>query len=91
MSAYEIIVSGKVQGVGFRMNTKQFALKKNLIGFVKNLSDGSVQIKLRGNEDNLKKLKDFIKNEPGWSIVKKIDVEEIDDTDIDDFNSFVIC
>ena len=36
------VVTGRVQRVGFRNYTHQIALELNLVGFVKNVSDGSV-------------------------------------------------
>ena len=51
-----IIVSGRVQGVFYRLSTKRKAKILNLTGWVKNLSDGTVEIIVEGEEDNLRKL-----------------------------------
>lgn len=40
----KIQVSGRVQGVGFRFFTYQQAKKLNLLGYVKNLDNGDVEI-----------------------------------------------
>jgi acylphosphatase len=48
-------VSGRVQGVGFRNWTQKTAQKMNISGWVRNLSDGRVEIKAKGSEmDELK-------------------------------------
>lgn len=48
MINYHILVSGMVQGVGFRWSTYQLAKKLGLTGFVKNLPDGQVYIEVQG-------------------------------------------
>lgn len=53
---YEIIVSGRVQGVSFRYYTQKQALKLRLVGHVKNQADGSVKIIAQGEKLNLDKL-----------------------------------
>lgn len=50
------IVSGKVQGVGFRATTHHFALNLGLTGSVRNLPDGTVEINAQGNQEILDKL-----------------------------------
>lgn len=47
------IVHGKVQGVGFRMTTYDFALGIGIKGIVRNLPDGSVEIKAQGSQGDL--------------------------------------
>jgi len=50
------IVKGKVQGVGFRATTKLIAEKLQLTGFVRNLSNGDVEICAQGEKEILKQL-----------------------------------
>ena len=53
MRAVRIIVSGHVQGVGFRAFTQQRASQLYLAGWVRNLSDGSVEIHAEGDNDKV--------------------------------------
>ncbi len=53
---FNIVVWGKVQGVGFREAVKKEALKLGLKGYVKNLPNGTVFIEAEGNEESLNKL-----------------------------------
>lgn len=44
---------GRVQGVGFRWNTKEAVSNYKVTGYVKNLSDGRVEILLEGNKEDI--------------------------------------
>ncbi len=55
-----IRVTGRVQGVFFRVYTRDFARNlPEVTGYVKNLRDGRVEILAEGNETSLKKLADW--------------------------------
>ena len=45
-----ILVSGRVQGVGFRYRTYYLAQNLGLTGWVQNLDDGRVEMELQGDE-----------------------------------------
>lgn len=49
----KLLFSGLVQGVGFRFTARDFANKYKLKGWVKNLSDGRVELDIEGREDVL--------------------------------------
>ena len=44
----EVYYSGRVQGVGFRYRVRSLAARFAVTGFVKNLSDGRVQVVVEG-------------------------------------------
>ncbi len=48
MVTKQIIIEGRVQGVGFRYTTRQLAGKFALSGWVKNLPDGDVELVVEG-------------------------------------------
>lgn len=48
-----IIVSGRVQGVGFRWVCMKYATLYHLTGNVRNLEDGNVEIHIQGEEKDL--------------------------------------
>lgn len=52
--ALHVFYSGRVQGVGFRFAVLNIAEELKVIGWVKNLSDGRVEITAESDEDNLK-------------------------------------
>ncbi|MFH1425195.1 MAG: acylphosphatase [archaeon] len=78
MRTFKINVKGRVQGVGFRVNTKKFCDKFGLKGFVKNLDDGLVEIVFSGSDKGLNGFVEWLKSNPGLSRVDNVDVEEID-------------
>lgn len=76
MQHYKIIIEGKVQGVWFRVSTRDEAIRIGLKGFVRNERDGSVYTEVEGEEQVLN---DFVR----WchigseqSDVQKVSVKE---------------
>ncbi len=67
---------GKVQMVGFRYSTLQKAEELKLVGTVENLRDGSVEIEIQGEEENIDKFIEWSKLGPPYANVKKIIVED---------------
>jgi len=53
MIAKRAIYEGRVQGVGFRYTVKQIAMGYDVIGNVKNLPEGTVELNLMGEEDEV--------------------------------------
>ena len=51
-----IIFTGRVQGVGFRYTTQNFANTLRIKGWVKNLSDGRVEMMAEGTREQLDNL-----------------------------------
>ncbi|SDN74449.1 acylphosphatase [Alkalicoccus daliensis] len=53
MPRYDITVTGRVQGVGFRYFAQLEAKQRELTGWVKNEDDGSVRMEAEGKEEAL--------------------------------------
>jgi len=51
-----IIFTGTVQGIGFRFTVQRYALELDLVGWVKNLTNGSVEAMIEGSKENIEKL-----------------------------------
>ena len=88
MKQIEAIVSGKVQGVGFRMYTQKKARQLDVRGYVKNLSNGDVEIVAVGEVAAVDALIEWAKNGSPSAAVKNIRVKTI--TDTEDFANFAI-
>ncbi|MBU2589860.1 MAG: acylphosphatase [Nanoarchaeota archaeon] len=76
MKRVRIIISGDVQGVYFRANIKENAVMLDLNGFVRNLSDGSVEAVFEGEESDIEEIIDYCKEGPRGAKVLDVDVEE---------------
>ena len=53
MIARKYFFEGRVQGVGFRYSVKQLAKGFDVLGWVKNLADGRVELQIMGEEEEL--------------------------------------
>jgi acylphosphatase len=74
--AYRFIVQGTVQGIFFRQFVKGHAEDLKLMGFVRNLDDGTVEVVAEGEDDNLKRLLGFLKKGPAHAQIRDVKVEE---------------
>jgi acylphosphatase len=70
--AYKYIVSGRVQGVGFRWFVQQQAHELNIKGTVKNLINGDVEIIAQGDISTLEDFKSRVRKGPALSRVDTI-------------------
>lgn len=69
---YDIIITGKVQNVGFRFYAQKSAHELEITGFVKNQKDGSVYIEAEGEEESLKQFVDWCHKGPPWANVETV-------------------
>ncbi len=86
MKRLHIFVSGRVQGVFFRANTVKVANKLGIKGWVKNLSDGRVEIVAEGSEEKLREFVEWLKKGPMLAKVTDLIIEE--QTPTNEFKNF---
>ncbi len=53
MTSLRVIISGRVQGVGFRYTTRELAHGFDVCGTVRNLPDGTVEIMVAGEREEV--------------------------------------
>jgi acylphosphatase len=70
-------VTGSVQGVFFRMHTRQQALRHGLSGWVRNLPDGRVEGMASGDTDALKDLQDWLWRGPQRARVTAVEIQTL--------------
>ena len=87
MSARRAVVSGRVQGVGFRYFAERAARKAGVCGWVRNLPDGRVETVVEGSDDAVERYLTEIRKGPMGSRVTDVAVE---DRQPDNFASFEI-
>ena len=78
-------VRGRVQGVGFRWWTRGVARQLGVTGTVRNLADGSVEVRARGDEPALATLRESIGQGPPGAAVTSIDEEPAEGVETRDF------
>jgi len=71
----EVIVSGAVQGVFFRHNTRKQAEKNGVCGWVRNLYDGRVEAVFEGEKENVERMIEFCKRGPPGAEVTSVQVD----------------
>ncbi|MBA5729043.1 acylphosphatase [Aerococcaceae bacterium INB8] len=88
MKTTELIVSGRVQGVGFRNYVSQIAKDLDVKGNVRNLSDGDVKIIVQTDDDTLNKMVEQIKQpQHHFMKIKDVAINELQlDKVYDDFS-----
>lgn len=69
-------VSGEVQGVGFRQATALQAERLELDGWVRNLTDGRVEVLFEGNEAGVAELSDWLQQGPENAQVSALELHE---------------
>ena len=67
-----MIISGRVQHVGFRQFVSRYANAMALSGWVRNLYNGDVEVFVQGNEDTLSRFIDVCKKGPLFSKVTDV-------------------
>jgi len=70
-----IIVSGRVQGVGYRNNTFKQAKKIGVNGWVRNLGDGKVEAVFEGGKQEVEKIINWAKKGPLFANISDFKIE----------------
>jgi len=70
-----VTVTGRVQGVGYRAFTVRAATKRGLVGGVRNLDDGRVELEVEGFKDSILTLLEELKAGPPAARVTAVQVE----------------
>lgn len=71
--ARRFFVSGEVQGVGYRFFAQRVAARHQVVGYVRNLSDGRVEAFAEGELENVEAFKHDLATGPGHARVEKIE------------------
>lgn len=74
--AVSVIVTGRVQGVFFRMETQRQALRLNIRGWVKNRRDGAVEGVFEGDEKDVDALINWCRRGSKMAMVTDVTVCE---------------
>lgn len=83
-----VLISGRVQGVAFRWVTEDVAHQLNVLGWVKNLPDGRVEVMAEAEEEILGQFIEFLKRGPEHAVVEDFQIDWLDFEN--EFDSFGI-
>ena len=75
MQARRFLIRGEVQGVGYRFFAQRAAARHQVVGYVRNCADGSVEALAEGPGNSVEAFKHDLATGPQWAIVDQ--VEEI--------------
>ena len=73
--ARRFVVSGRVQGVGFRYYTHDVASREGVTGWVRNLPDGRVEAYVEGDTESVTRVERAIRQGPGGARVETVYID----------------
>ena len=71
--ARKFLISGGVQGVGYRFFAQRAAAKHQVMGYVRNEPDGSVEVLAEGPATNVEAFKNELLTGPQWARVEQLE------------------
>lgn len=74
------MASGRVQGVGYRYALREAAMREGVAGWVRNLRDGRVEARLRGDAAAVGRVTEWMHRGPRGASVTAVDVTAFDIT-----------
>jgi acylphosphatase len=86
--ARRFLVSGGVQGVGYRFFAQRAAAKHQVVGYVRNEPDGSVEVLAEGPASNVEAFKNELVAGPEWATVEQL--EEINVEPTGSYKAFIV-
>ncbi len=75
IEARRYLMSGRVQGVGFRFFARDAARQENLSGFARNLPDGRVEIVVEGDREAIVRFERSIRHGPPGARIEQVATE----------------
>ena len=86
MKNYKFKITGKVQGVYYRVSVQKNAQAAGYCGYVKNMPDGSVEAGVTCHSSKVEYFITLLKKGSQYSEVKTVEIQESDELFIDGFD-----
>ena len=86
--AFKARIIGLVQGVGFRYSTQGIARRFGVKGYVRNMSDGCVEVYAEGDSKSIDDLLGWLKKGPPGAYVQQVDYHPVSYRGL--YNNFTI-
>ena len=78
--ARHYLISGEVQGVGFRYFAQRVAARHQVVGYVRNLEDGRVEALAEGSPEGIEGFKHDLAAGPGYARVEQVEEISVEPT-----------
>jgi acylphosphatase len=85
MKADNVVVTGLVQGVGFRWSARRAAERIGVRGWVRNRADGSVELHVEGDEERVAAMLAWLRRGPDGAVIGDLEVVETATEDLERF------
>jgi acylphosphatase len=78
--ARRFLIRGEVQGVGYRFFAQRAAARHQVVGYVRNCPDGTVEALAEGAPDSVEEFKHDLATGPQWAVVNQVEEISLDPT-----------
>jgi acylphosphatase len=78
--ARKFFIKGEVQGVGYRFFAQRAAARHQVVGYVRNCPDGSVEALAEGSANSVEAFKHDLATGPQWAVVDQLEELNLDPT-----------
>ena len=78
MKRARVVVSGVVQGVFFRTETRERARSLGIAGWIRNVPDGTVEAAFEGDDERVDSMVEWCRRGPSGASVENVEVEWIE-------------
>ena len=76
--ARKFLIRGEVQGVGYRFFAQRAAARHQIVGYVRNCPDGSVEALAEGPAGSVEAFKQDLATGPQWAVVDQMEEINLD-------------
>ena len=74
--ASRFVISGRVQGVGFRFFVERQAAVEGVHGWVRNLPDGRVEARIEGDAESVDRVEAALRRGPAGALIESVTVDD---------------
>jgi acylphosphatase len=78
--ARKFLIRGEVQGVGYRFFAQRAAARHQVVGYVRNCPDGTVEALVEGPADSVEEFKNDLAAGPQWATVDQLEELNLEPT-----------
>jgi len=78
--ARKFLIRGEVQGVGYRFFAQRAAARHQIVGYVRNCPDGTVEAFAEGPESRVEAFKHDLATGPQWAVVDQLEEINLEPT-----------